>query len=671
MPLDGEIKKSLALKVEEADLALVLNKRSKNDVQWANANIELADALSALAEAEDDDQIALKHYHEAEIAYSNALQVFTKARDFARWGGVIVSYSIVLRAFGLRENSAKTQSRLQKSLSYLQQLYKALPKIEGAFDRGLVSFESGHTYRALAETDFEHNKIHHIMKACEAFHDAVQTMRLKENFKYWALALSAEALALADLARLQKNDVALKFFNQSIESFESVLEFYEARERPKDWSYLQFELGRACIHSAMWETPEQRYLKLIKALKAFQAAKSVISSVNNDIILVRLQNEMAMTLSLLSQHKGDKNVGRDERLKQAVELYRNNLHILNQSQNQDEIAIATIQGNLGKDLTMLANLAVSDEDSLKLRFEAIEALRAANTDILRNARPNDWLAYFIELGVALEAAASLQSQEQRIKAWLEANQIYSTAISTLSDKEHRDIWIKLHQWRATTYSNLGENDETEAGLLLLKNAELDYRLIYPHLDRKKNRDEYLNVQKNLGHLLFSMARRSESDDPIALLEAAKTSMEDVIALLKDHQATNEWAGAMAHYALILWRLASFGGFIEYFEKSECVFLKTLESSILQEKLFNFATVKSNYALMLKDWSEVSKYSTARIYLIKAQTLLSEALDLIDDNDNDTHDADYEEQIIAELHDINTQLKAKSFKRLFNFWPFQR
>ena len=91
MALDSDSKKTLRQKVEDADLALSLKKRDDNNTAWAEAHIELSEALLALADAEESDDDALSHYNEAASGFEKALQVFTRKRYFSRWGGIIVS----------------------------------------------------------------------------------------------------------------------------------------------------------------------------------------------------------------------------------------------------------------------------------------------------------------------------------------------------------------------------------------------------------------------------------------------------------------------------------------------------------------------------------------------------------------------------------------------------
>ena len=153
MALDSDSKKTLRQKVEDADLALSLKQRAKNDTSWAEAQIELSEALLALADAEENEDDALTHYSEAASGFEKALQVFTRKSNFTRWGGIVVSYVRCLRNYSLREGGEIAVLRLKRGLSLLDQVYKALPKKKGAFDRALILTEKGHVYRALSDID--------------------------------------------------------------------------------------------------------------------------------------------------------------------------------------------------------------------------------------------------------------------------------------------------------------------------------------------------------------------------------------------------------------------------------------------------------------------------------------------------------------------------------------
>jgi len=268
LALDSDSKKTLRQKVEDADLALSLKKRADNNTAWAEAHIELSEALLALADAEESDDDALSHYNEAASGFEKALQVFTRKRYFSRWGGIIVSYVRCLRNYALREEGEIAVLRLKRGLSLLDEVCKALPKKKGAFDRALILTEKGHVYRALSDIDFSRPREERLKLALQAFDEAIAILREKENFHYWSLAVSASALVAAQLARIEPLEKARADLELAIERFETALSFFDEDDQPQDISYIYFEMGRALMQRATINSPANIDL-LEKTLIAF------------------------------------------------------------------------------------------------------------------------------------------------------------------------------------------------------------------------------------------------------------------------------------------------------------------------------------------------------------------------------------------------------------------
>ncbi|MHC5305824.1 hypothetical protein [Bartonella sp. LJL80] len=664
MALDSDSKKTLRQKVEDADLALALKKRAAGDVGWADAHIELSEALMALADAEDNDDVALNHYQESADGFEKALQVFTREQHFARWGAVVVSYVRCLRNFALREGGQVATLRLKRSIALLDDVYLALPDDKGAIDRALVSTEKGHVYRALADTDLLRARVIHLADAVRAFDSAAAIMREKENFYYWSLAVSACALAAAELARMQKPDDARKSFQKAIAGFETACAYEHGKDRPQDWSYLKFEMGRALVQLSVLDE-RKRFDLLEQALKSFQDAKASFKDSNGDIALVRLQNETAMTLSLLAQHPKSKNP--EALLEQSIELYQGSIDIL--GDKNDPIATAVVYGNFGKDLTQLANLSAMPAQSLKRRYEAIAALRKAIGDELRHTRPLDWLSYFVELGAALQAAANLEEPDKKHDLFLEAIKLYNEALKTISEPQHADLIAKLMQWRGLARAHLGEGDQSHHGLTQLKQAELDFRMILPKLDPQRNKQDLIRLHTNLAHLLYAMARRSDSEDPLALLQSALEAIETALSLMQPDASCDddEHVAALSHQALILWRMGSFGNVMEAFPKAQSIYERLLLIPLLKDNPANLQRLMNNYALMLRDWADKEKPAKAKAYLETSRNLLQEmrAYALRQDDEKSVV------QIDNDIRMVDDRERALKPKRFWQIWPFRR
>ena len=664
MALDSDSKKTLRQKVEDADLALSLKQRAKNDTSWAEAQIELSEALLALADAEENEDDALTHYSEAASGFEKALQVFTRKSNFTRWGGIVVSYVRCLRNYSLREGGEIAVLRLKRGLSMLDQVYKALPKKKGAFDRALILTEKGHVYRALSDIDLARPRAERLKLAMKAFDEAIAILREKENFHYWSLAVSASALVAAELARIEPAEKVRGYLELAIERFETALVFFSGDDAPQDLSYVYFEMGRALMQLATINSPANVDL-LEKTLIAFEKASDALNEDSGTQALFRLQSETALALSLLAQQKDRESA--IVLLEKSVALYRSNIALI-KDQNE-ALGLAIAYGNLGKDLTQLANLAASPSVELEKRYEAISALRNAIGKEIKLVRPLDWLSFFIELGAALQAAANVEVPEKRGQLLQEAVKFYNEVLETIKGQKNDKLVNRILQWRALARARLGEDEKSRQGLIWLKQAELDFRLAISKLDLEKDKSDLFRLYSNLAHVLYSMARRKDTEIPVKLLKSANSSVETAFQLVADGASNkdDEKLEARAHQALILWRLGSFGGVLEAFEKSQAIYEELLVSPLMENKQGKLANIKINYALMLKDRAQKMPARQARSLLEKAAKLIGELKEQAQDHNDKKALIRYDEA----LADIKSSSDALARKRFFNFWPFSR
>ena len=664
MALDSDSKKTLRQKVEDADLALSLKQRAKNDTSWAEAQIELSEALLALADAEENEDDALTHYSEAASGFEKALQVFTRKSNFTRWGGIVVSYVRCLRNYSLREGGEIAVLRLKRGLSLLDQVYKALPKKKGAFDRALILTEKGHVYRALSDIDLARPRAERLKLAMEAFDEAIAILREKENFHYWSLAVSASALVAAELARIEPAEKVRGYLELAIERFETALVFFSGDDAPQDLSYVYFEMGRTLMQLATLNSPANVDL-LEKTLIAFDKASDALNEDSGTQALFRLQSETALALSLLAQQKDRENA--IVLLEKSASLYRSNIALI-KDQNE-ALGLAIAYGNLGKDLTQLANLAASPAVELEKRYEAISALRNAIGKEIKLSRPLDWLSFFIELGAALQAAANVEVPEKRGQLLQEAVKFYNEVLETIKGQKNDKLVNRILQWRALARARLGEDEKSRQGLIWLKQAELDFRLAISKLDLEKDKSDLFRLYSNLSHVLYSMARRKDSEIPVDLLKSANIAVETAFQLAGEGASNNdnEKLEARSHQALILWRLGSFGGVLDAFEKSQAIYEELLVSPLMESKQGKLANIKINYALMLKDRAQKLSATQARPLLEKASKLIGELKEQAHDNNDKKALVRYDEV----LTDIKSSSDALAKKRFFNFWPFSR
>ena len=664
MALDSDSKKTLRQKVEDADLALSLKKRVENDALWAEAHIELSEALLELADAEENKDDALAHYSDAVAGFEKALQVFTRKSNFQRWGGVVVSYVRCLRNYALREGGEVAVWRLKHGLTLLDELYKALPSEEADLDRALLLTERGHVYRALADTDLLREREQRLVLAMEAFNAAIAILRKKENFHYWSLAVSASALVATELARVEPLDKARKTLELAVERFETALVFFNDDDQRQDLSYIYFEMARALMQLAALDNSNAVNL-MERALDAFENARNSMKDDSENHVTIRLQNETALALSLLAQQKKGK--AAVELLEQAVALYQSNIALL-QDENAS-VAIAIANGNLGKDLTQLANLASAPADELKKRYQAIAALRKAIGKEAKNVRPLEWLSYFIELGAALQAAGNLELPERRGELLREAVKFYNEALEIVNGQQNEQLINKIMQWRALAHAHLGKDEKSHQGLIWLKQAELDFRMTIAKLDLTKDKAELFRLYINLSHVLYAMARRKDSEKPVDLLKSANSAIETAFAIIANDSLDNEeeQLDAHSHHALILWRMGSFGGIVEAFPKARAIYQMLLETPHAKNKSIDLSKIKNNYLYMLKDWTEKVAAKEARPLLEKAASLAQELREGAIAEDDGKSLRKYDDVIAA----IRAKMNSLNKRRFLNFWPLNR
>lgn len=665
MSLDSESKKSLRQKVEDADLALALKKRADNDTTWADAQIELSDALLELADAEDSDENALGYYKQAADGFKEALEVYTCKTDLARWGGITVSCVRCLRNLSIRENTAISVLRLKHCLTMLDDVYQALPDNNSAVDRALVLTEKGHVHRALADIDLIRERHKNLECALNAFDSSASILRQKENFHFWSLAISASAFVSSELARMETADKLQDGLKRTIERFETALAYFQDNEQPQDLSYLYFELGRVLTQLATIADKDEQRPLLEKAIDAFGKAGSTLNDDMNDNVFVRLQNETAMALSLLAQQKTDAEA--IALLEKSVALYRNNIERI--GEDGDPVIKAVLYGNLGKDLTQIANLISVPSLSLEKRYQAINALRHAIGREIKNVRMLDWLSYFVELGAALQAAGNLEAGEKRNDLFREAIKLYTEALQEIPQPHKGELVIKLLQWRALARANLGEKNHTQDGMILLKQAELDFRMALAKLDQNENKPDLFRLYVNLAHLLYTMARRTDSENPEVLLQSANDAVLAALSINGDDfdQTDDEHLAAISHRALILWRLGNISGDETHFLIAQNIYEELMKAQLLHDNPENLMRVKNNYAHFLMDWSDKLSTAGAELCLEKTTKLLDELQKFAQ--------VEQDEQALCEYNDMLLQVKDKQShltrKWWHKLWPFNK
>lgn len=544
MPLDGETRARLKEKVEEADLALALQTEDGKTPEWALANIELAEALTALA-AEEEDRIAFPRYEQAINAYEHALEVYTAEDHLGEWGGTAVSFARTLRTYSLREGGHMSLLRLERARKLIENVIAALPKDQAQFDQAMLNVELGYIYRTFADTDRRDKRLDHLRNTVVSFESAARIFQNKERFDNWAVAVVGQATAWREIAQMEISE-PLHALYRSADLLKSALNYYDRDAHPVDWMFSHFEYGRTFLQIASHSDGERRKDAASAAVDAMRIALKALSPQNAPELWLRLRTDLAVALSSLAQAGDPQNAA--ALLEEAAAIYK--MAAAHYEEREDGIGAAVMHANFGKELLALANLT-GGRESQAYRFQAIDALRKSISPLLEKERHNDWVSNLIELGTAFHAAANNDETKGRFALYEEAVEVYRQSLTRINSVKEPELAAKLQSWMGLALAYLGENDESETGLRYLKESELAFRLALKFYSNKKDSLDFIRLESNLGNLFYTLARRSDNEEGAIYSGHARKSMILAISHIDKDKTPGEWATAQANLALIL------------------------------------------------------------------------------------------------------------------------
>lgn len=610
-------------RVEDADLLLALKKREQDPLGWAEATLELAEALSGLADLEPDTA-AFPSYHDAVLAYQEALSVLRSHEHFMRRKIVTTRLIQTLRNYGLRQGGENGLLNLHYSLRLADHLSHELSAPEHGFEKAMVDVERGQLYRALAEIDRQENCRAHLQNASKTLWAAAGLLRAKEKFTEWAFALNALGLSLKDLSLFEDKASAQKSLQTAIDAFKSIIAFYyNPDERSREWALAQLEKGRILILLAKHHQGKKAMAITSSAIEAFKAARSAGDKVLGEERFIRIQEELAQILSWLATNNNDKTSA--DTLAEAVALYRDNLE--RRKMQGDTIAAALTQGALGRDLAAFG-LLNKDSRGLELREEAVDVLKQSVTDELKHMRPQEWLANLVELATTLHGLANDLPEDApegaRTEKLEEVIALYDSARDVVIKEKNPFLWAQLQQWQALVFAHLGEEDASSRGLQRMKLAELGFRQALTVFTFSDEKEKYRQLQKNLGHLLYAVSQRKDCPNPVQALTAAANAVEMLRQTMDETTEQRERLSTELHLALILWRRAIMkeADGIEDFTRADQLF--TTVSAEPDIPPIDALELKGNHAELLMDWGGQDLSRTGLKHLKKARTFLQEA-----------------------------------------------
>jgi len=625
---DGEMRQRLAERVDEAYLALKIQKSKGKTTGWASASVQLAEALTALA-VEEDDRDAFDRYEQAITAYTQALEVFDREDHLSEWGGAVVSFARALRSYASRESGHMSLLRLDQAKRLLGEVIEAMPKEKGLFDCAMLYIELAYVCRTKANIDRENKRLDHLQAAATNFEKAAQILRRKESFDNWAIAVVGQATSWRDIAALERSE-GMEALVRARDLLKTVLNYYSPKTHPVDWIFSNFEYGRIWLRIAIQSQGEACYEAANQAIGAFRCALKTIMPEHAPDLWLRLNTELALALSTLaSVSEADEAV---RSVEEASDLYRL-LSGWYEAQG-DIIGMAMMQANLGKELGKLAGLVGSREET-HYRMQAISALRRSVPAFLEQEMPDEWLTNMFELCAALHSLTYHHELAEAEKLREEAVGIYRATLKHMDGEKNPAACAMVQSWLGLALSVLGENDESEAGLNRLREAELCFRLALSLRNEREDVGDFIRLENNLAHLFYTLARRCPDEQAKDYADQALRSILRAKSLVDPQHHPAEWCNVQSNYAMITLHRIRRGLTqtpLEECEQSAQAFRTSIETADEQISLVSKLFLRRNLALLLSLWARLVPEEEAYALYGQALDLLQEIEDMLEKHD---------------------------------------
>jgi len=622
---DGEMRQRLSERVDEAYLALRIEKSKGKTAGWALANVQLAEALTALAVEEDDLQ-AFDRYEQAIAAYTKALEIFDRADHLSEWGGAVVSFARTLRSYAARESGHMSLLRLDQAKRLLGEVIEAIPQEKGLFDCAMLHIELAYVCRTKAGIDREEKRLDHLHAAVTNFTKAAQILREKESFDNWAIAVVGQATAWRDIATLNRHE-AMEALTRASDLLKTVLNYYTAKTHPIDWIFSNFEYGRIWLRIAVQSQDEACYEAAARAIAAFRCALKTIVVEHAPDLWVRLNTELALGLATIASVSEVEEAARS--VEEAADIYR----ILSgwYEMQGDVIGAALSQANLGKELGKLASLTDIDQE-VALRLQAVSALRRAVPAVLEQELPDEWLANMFELSAALHNLTHHHEVEAQEKLREEAVGIYRHTLKHMDGEKNPAACAMVQSWLGLALSVLGENDDSETGLNRLREAELCFRMALSLRNEKEDVGDFIRLENNLAHLFYTLARRCNDEQARDYCDQALRSILRAMSLADPKLHPAEWCNIQSNYAMIT--LHRVRRNLTPNREEECAqsagaFRASIEAAHEHINIVSQLFLRRNLALLLSLWARLVEPKQAYTFYGQALDLLNEIQQMID------------------------------------------
>jgi len=622
--VDGETRHRLSERVDEAYLVLRMKKTKDKNADWALANVQLAEALTALA-SEEEDREAFERYEQAIRAYNHALEVFTAEEHLSAWGEAIVSFARALRSYAAREGGHMSLMRLDHAKRLLGDVIAAMPEKKGLFDCAMLHIELAYVCRTKANIDREEKRLEHLHKTVVHFEQAADILRAKESFDNWAIAVVGQATAWRDIAAVGRHE-ALEALHRARDLLKTVLSYYNPKSHPIDWVFSNFEYGRIWLRIAILGQGEPVLEAATQAIGALRTALGGVVAEHAPDLWLRLRTELALALTTLaSVAQADEAV---KAVEEAVQHYR---ILVGWYEDQgDPIGCAMMQANLGKELGKLARL-MDNSQSFEVRMQAVAALRKSVIPLLEQELPDEWLTNMFEFAAALNNLTYHHDLPEVEAVREEMVNVCRNVVKHMDMKKNPTAGAMIQSWLGSSLASLGERDDSETGLARLREAELCFRQALALRNEAEDLSDFIRLENNLGHLFYILARRCSDGEAQDYCEQALRSIIRARDLADVEVNAVEWCNIQSNYAMVLLhriRRNLSSDFIQDCERGRRAFVSCIEVADKHIGLVTQLFLRRNLALLLSLWAgRVSPREAYPLYL-QAHELLIDIRDKI-------------------------------------------
>jgi len=336
----------------------------------------------------------------------------------------------------------------------------------------------------------------------ERIDEAYLTVRMQKSIgktAEWASAKIELAEALTALAGEEEDREAFDRYEQAIAAYNQALEILDAQEHLGEWGGAIVSFARALRSYAAREGGHMSLLRL-------DHAKNLLSDVIAAIPEKKGLFDCAMLhIELAHVCRTQANIDRDEKrlghLQAAATHFNQAAQILRLKENFDNWAVAVVgQATVWRDIA-----AIKHSDSLSALQRARDLLKTVLSYYTPKTHPIDWVFSNFEYGRIWLRLALSQQDEACYEAAGQAISALRTALGSVVMENAPDLWLRLNTELAlalTTLASVSENDEA---IRAFREAADIYRFVSGWYEEQGDKVGAAMMQANLGKELSKLA----------------------------------------------------------------------------------------------------------------------------------------------------------------------